>query len=40
VEFWGAAIDRDRRRRERELAIVVRAASKYDKEQFEEFLKD
>lgn len=40
VRAYGGAIDRGRIRRERALAILLRAASQYTPEDFEAFLKD
>jgi hypothetical protein len=40
VRAFGLAIDRDRKRRERALAQLIRAGSQYDAPSFAEFLKD
>ncbi len=40
VRAYGQAIDRARRRRERELAQIIRAAHHYEPKEFSEFLKD
>jgi hypothetical protein len=40
VRFYGAAIDRARKRKERALALIIRAAHHYDTEDFAAFLKE
>jgi hypothetical protein len=40
VRAWSDAIDRDRRRRELTLAVIIRAAHHYEPDDFAEFLKD
>lgn len=40
VRAWSGAIDRDRRARERALAVLVRAAHHYESDAFAEFLKE
>lgn len=40
VRAYSQAIDRDRRRRELSLAIIIRAAHHYEPDDFAEFLKD
>jgi len=38
VHAFSGAIDRSRRRRHQELAILIRAGSQYDNDTFEKFL--
>lgn len=40
VKAYAGAIDRDRKRRARELAIILRAAQHYEPDQFTSFLKE
>jgi len=40
VRFYGEAIDRARKREQRELALLVRAAFHYESNDFSTFLKE
>ncbi len=40
VRFYGQAIERERKRRERALALIIRAAHHYESDDFEKFLQE
>jgi hypothetical protein len=40
VRFYGKAIDRERRRRERAQALIARAAYHYEPDNFQTFLEE
>jgi len=40
VKFYGEAIDRERRRSQRDLAFLIRAASQYPADDFKAFVED